>query len=173
MQNDRGEVRIVSRDDLVRREIAAALLHKKIIFPVLLHDAKMPSADSLPEDIKALAEFNAERLVDEHWDATLEALLRALDSIVPCAANAAQPAESPNAWWFVKRALLIGVPKSTLGLVLRLIFYAATMATIVLVSAAIRFPDGRLTPQFLLLLAVAAGAAVVTWLLTATSEKHY
>jgi len=49
-------------EDFVRYEISAALTKKLKIVPVLINDARMPSADVLPEDIALLADLNAVEL---------------------------------------------------------------------------------------------------------------
>ena len=54
-----GRRRLDNADDFVRSEIEQALQSGKSIVPVLVDGAAMPSADALPESIRALAYRNA------------------------------------------------------------------------------------------------------------------
>jgi len=54
-----GKRRLDEEQDFVRLEIATALVQQKIVIPVILPGAKMPSAESLPESIRELAWRNA------------------------------------------------------------------------------------------------------------------
>lgn len=53
--------------DFVRIEIAAALKLGKRVIPVLLQGAELPSAASLPDDLRALVNRQAINLRDEAW----------------------------------------------------------------------------------------------------------
>ena len=53
-----GSRRLDDASDFVRREIAEALQRRLTIIPVLLDDAKLPSASELPQDIRGLVTRN-------------------------------------------------------------------------------------------------------------------
>jgi hypothetical protein len=59
--------RLFEKDDHVRREIEAALALELPIIPVLVEGARMPSADDLPESIRALAYRNAHEIAESRW----------------------------------------------------------------------------------------------------------
>ncbi len=58
-QDDRGTRRLDNPNDPVRLEVAAALERKIRVIPVLVDEAKMPSASDLPEPLKPLSLRNA------------------------------------------------------------------------------------------------------------------
>lgn len=68
--------RLHEPDDFVRREIAGALARGVPLIPVLLGDARMPKADDLPEEIRALAFRNAIELSDGRWNYDVERLVK-------------------------------------------------------------------------------------------------
>jgi hypothetical protein len=78
-----GQRRLDDPDDFVRIEIASALRHGKRIIPILLHDARMPSADQLPEELHSLARRQAVRLTHERFRADTDGLIRALQGTQP------------------------------------------------------------------------------------------
>ena len=51
--------RLLDENDYVRREIAVALAEGVRVVPILLDNARMPSADQLPDDLQLLAKRNA------------------------------------------------------------------------------------------------------------------
>jgi hypothetical protein len=55
--------------DFVRIEIATALRLGKRVIPVLLQGAELPTAESLPDDLRALVNRQALSLRDEAWTA--------------------------------------------------------------------------------------------------------
>jgi len=55
LKDAKGNNRLNNIDDFVRIEIATALNRKITVIPVLFDGAPMPSADSLPEDLKKLS----------------------------------------------------------------------------------------------------------------------
>jgi hypothetical protein len=63
-----GGARIHDPDDLVRYEIKSALAAGIRIIPVLINDARMPEARSLPADIAALADRNAIEVRHSRFD---------------------------------------------------------------------------------------------------------
>jgi hypothetical protein len=62
-----GNKRLDDPKDYVRFEVATALSNNKIVIPVLLQHAQMPSTSELPEDLHDLAKRNAVRVNDDHW----------------------------------------------------------------------------------------------------------
>ena len=74
-----GRRRLDDPDDYVRMEIAAALQRPGLlVVPVLVEGATMPSADELPDSIRALARRHAITLRDETWDTDMDRLASAL-----------------------------------------------------------------------------------------------
>lgn len=73
--------RIDREDDLVRREVAAALDHEQVkVVPVLVEGAKLPSADELPEDLATLRGLHVCQLRNGDWKADVNRISRAIDS---------------------------------------------------------------------------------------------
>jgi len=52
------------------------------IFPVLVHDAVMPTADQLPDNIRALVRRNGISLVTTRWKTDVERLIKELDRVM-------------------------------------------------------------------------------------------
>ena len=65
--DDDGERRIDQWNDFVRIEIASALRQKKLVIPVLVGRAKMPTPPMLPEDLQPLARRNAIELSHQRF----------------------------------------------------------------------------------------------------------
>ena len=82
--------------DFVRIEIATTLQLGKRVIPVLLQGAELPSAESLPDDLRALVRHQALSLRDEAWMAD--------------AARLADAIGRPYAWGLVAvRAVLFAI----------------------------------------------------------------
>ena len=77
-----GSRRIDDADDWVRLEIAGALARGVLVVPVLVENAKIPSADELPKPIRKLARRNAMDLTDLRWDYDVQTLIEALEGAV-------------------------------------------------------------------------------------------
>jgi hypothetical protein len=73
-----GSRRLDDPHDFVRIEIESALKHGKRVIPVLVHDARMPRPDELPEGLRPLARRNAIRLTHERFRADVQGLVKAL-----------------------------------------------------------------------------------------------
>ena len=73
-----GRTRLFDDDDMVRTETRLALASRAKVVPILLDDARMPRADELPEDLKALPSINAYALRTAHFDEDMDDLLDAL-----------------------------------------------------------------------------------------------
>jgi Domain of unknown function (DUF4189)/TIR domain/Putative peptidoglycan binding domain len=76
--DEHGARRLDDPHDFVRIEIESALKQGKRVIPVLVHQARMPHADELPEAIRALAQRNAVRLTHERFRADVQGLVKAL-----------------------------------------------------------------------------------------------
>ncbi len=76
--NGQPRPRIEDPADMVHIEIATALRRGKRMIPVLVSGARMPSASSLPADLKALAALNAIELSDTRWAYDVGRLMDAL-----------------------------------------------------------------------------------------------
>lgn len=75
--------RLFDADDWVRTEIEAALSQGKVIIPVLVGGARMPSPSALPDSIQALTRIQAAGFEDRHWEADLASLVARLRALVP------------------------------------------------------------------------------------------
>jgi len=76
-----GRPRVFSADDVVRAEVRLALASTaagKRVVPILLDDARMPSAADLPDDLKSLSRLNAFVLRSARFDDDMDALLDVL-----------------------------------------------------------------------------------------------
>jgi hypothetical protein len=60
--------RLDNPEDFIRLEISAALSRDIRVIPVLVGGIEMPSAEDLPDDIKALTRRQAHELTDNRWD---------------------------------------------------------------------------------------------------------
>jgi Domain of unknown function (DUF4189)/TIR domain/Putative peptidoglycan binding domain len=76
--DERGNRRLDDPSDFVRIEIASALKQGKRVIPVLVHDARMPRPEELPEGIRPLASRNAVRLTHERFRADVQGLIKSL-----------------------------------------------------------------------------------------------
>lgn len=74
-----GSRRLDDPKDFVRIEIESALRQGKRVIPVLVHDARMPRPDELPEALRPLARRNAVRLTHERFRADVQGLVKALE----------------------------------------------------------------------------------------------
>ncbi|MCB1801064.1 MAG: toll/interleukin-1 receptor domain-containing protein [Gammaproteobacteria bacterium] len=79
--------RLAEETDWVRTEIEAAFAQRKIVIPVLIGGARMPSADTLPPSLRQLSVLQAAELTDRHWDAEVEALADRLQALCPALAE--------------------------------------------------------------------------------------
>jgi TIR domain len=77
-----GKRRIDDADDWVRIEIKAALAARTHIIPVLVEGGVMPTADELPDDIRALAGRQFFSLSDRDWDDEVQKLVAAIDKVL-------------------------------------------------------------------------------------------
>jgi len=66
--DSQGRRRLEDPHDFIRREVATALTRNIPVMPVLLQGARMPTADELPQDLKALARRQAIELSESRWE---------------------------------------------------------------------------------------------------------
>src|SRR4051794_24594638 len=76
--NEAGQRRLDDPLDFVRLETASALKRDIPVIPVLVHGAKMPRVDQLPEDLKEFAYRNGVELTHARWSSDLQLLIKAL-----------------------------------------------------------------------------------------------
>ena len=98
VKNDAGVRRIDDPADFVRLETASALKRKIPVVPVLVHGARMPTADALPPDLQALAFRNGMELTHARWDSDVAVLMDALQKYMgaPAADGAGAPTPAPR-----------------------------------------------------------------------------
>jgi TIR domain-containing protein len=76
--DDRGNRRLDNAQDYVRIEIESALKQQTLVIPVVIGDAKMPTAEVLPDSISKLARHNAVMLRYERFHDDVANLVGAL-----------------------------------------------------------------------------------------------
>jgi TIR domain len=77
-----GQRRLDSTNDYVRLEIASALARNIAVIPVLVHDAHMPHAEQLPDNLKDLAYRNSVEITHARWNSDVQLLIQALTQYV-------------------------------------------------------------------------------------------
>lgn len=81
--DDRGSRRLDDPDDLVRREVAAALAAKDIVvIPVLVQGASIPPPEALPAELAALSRRGAQELSHTRWATDMQSLVGTLKPLV-------------------------------------------------------------------------------------------
>lgn len=92
IKNADGARRLDDPNDFVRLEIASALARDVAVIPVLVHDAKMPHPEDLPENLKDLAFRNSVEITHARWNSDVQLLTAALGRYVaPTAATDTTP----------------------------------------------------------------------------------
>lgn len=87
-----GGRRLDDPNDFVRLEIASALARDIAVIPVLVHDAKMPRPEDLPENLRDLSFRNSVEITHARWASDVKLLIEALGRYVaPAAATDTQP----------------------------------------------------------------------------------
>lgn len=81
-KDDAGLRRLDDPMDFVRLETASALKRDIPVVPVLVHGARMPRAEQLPEDLIELAYRNGVELTHARWDSDVQVLIKALSPYV-------------------------------------------------------------------------------------------
>jgi TIR domain len=75
--------RIDSEDDLVRREVAAALAHENVVVvPVVVEGARLPEAADLPPDVSSLPALEICQLRNREWKQDIRRIYRTVDGAV-------------------------------------------------------------------------------------------
>jgi hypothetical protein len=82
IQNHAGQRRLDDPNDFVRLEIASALARDIAVIPVLVHEAKMPAPEQLPDNLKNLAYRNSVEITHARWNSDVELLTKALHQYV-------------------------------------------------------------------------------------------
>ena len=85
--NSAGQRRLEDANDFVRLEIASALARNIAVIPVLVHDAKMPHPDQLPDNLKDLAYRNSVEITHARWNSDVQLLTKALGQYVSSASS--------------------------------------------------------------------------------------
>ena len=92
IKNSSGGRRLDDPNDFVRLEIASALARKIAVIPVLVHDAKMPRPEDLPDNLKDLAFRNSVEITHTRWNSDVKLLTDALQRYVaPSAPDDTKP----------------------------------------------------------------------------------
>jgi hypothetical protein len=94
-RNEAGQRRLDDPSDFVRLETASALKRDIPVIPVLVHGAKMPRPDQLPDELKELAYRNGVELTHARWRSDLDLLIKALRRHVEDPTNAEEHAPKP------------------------------------------------------------------------------
>jgi len=97
-RHENGRRRLDSEDDFVRLELAKALGGRIAVIPVLLEDSEMPAPDKLPQDLKPLTRRNAVKLIHDHWDLGLKALVDQIHRLLQKEKEDAYRAAATEAW---------------------------------------------------------------------------
>jgi hypothetical protein len=79
VSDERQQRRVDDPDDFVRLELMAALESNRRLIPVLVNDAAMPDAQTLPPSLKPLSGVQAVTMSNERWDYDFERLTRSID----------------------------------------------------------------------------------------------
>ena len=93
--------------DFVRLELGEALKDEQVtVVPLLLDGARLPSADELPEDLRALVRRQARSIRDDRWQRDVEDLAAELRPLLGVSRIRALLARAP---WLVPVVLSTGV----------------------------------------------------------------
>ena len=87
IQDGSGNRRLDNPNDFVRLEIASALARDIAVIPVLVHDAKMPRPEQLPENLRDLAFRNSVEITHARWNSDVQLLTNALTRYVSATAS--------------------------------------------------------------------------------------
>lgn len=77
-----GQGRLDDANDFVRLEVASALARNIAVIPVLVHEARMPHPDQLPDNIKDFAYRNSVEISHARWNSDVQLLIDALKQYV-------------------------------------------------------------------------------------------
>lgn len=93
--DEAGTRRLDNPNDFVRLETVSALRRDIPVVPVLVHGARMPRADELPDDLKDLAFRNGVEITHARWESDVQVLIKALRPHVERAARSGDGADAP------------------------------------------------------------------------------
>lgn len=111
--DETGRRRLDNPEDQLRLEIAVALRSGRTVIPVLVHDAAMPTADDLPDELKPLADCVPHTLQSgTPFNADVQFLYERLQEL------GLHPPESTFPWQFVLLPVGIGVLLFGIGVAL-------------------------------------------------------
>lgn len=88
--NSDGARRLDDPNDFVRLEIASALARNIAVIPVLVHDARMPHPEQLPDNLKDLAFRNSVELTHARWNSDVQLLTGALGQYVSASSRTSE-----------------------------------------------------------------------------------
>lgn len=77
-----GKRRLDDANDFVRLEVSSALARNIAVIPVLVHEARMPHPDQLPDNVKDLAYRNSVEISHARWNSDVQLLIDALKQYV-------------------------------------------------------------------------------------------
>jgi hypothetical protein len=117
MADENKRRRLFLENDYVRHEIATALSRNIPVIPVLVRNASMPSAESLPPDLAPLSFRNAIEITDPDFDHDVGRLIEGLEQVF----GEQRPVPPPPAKSGRNNCLLIAVGLLLGGIVLVLL----------------------------------------------------
>ncbi len=109
-KDENGQRRLDSASDFVRLETASALKRDIPVIPVLVHGARMPRAEQLPDDLKDLAYRNCVELTGARWRSDVQLLIKALRPHVGEAKDAPVAQGQAVAQPAIERAASVRIP---------------------------------------------------------------
>ncbi len=90
-----GKRRLEDPNDFVALEISSALKREVPVIPVLVHDARMPPADLLPDALKSFSYRNSVELSHARWNSDVALLIEALKAYVTPSPSRQTGSEAP------------------------------------------------------------------------------
>lgn len=88
--------RLHEAHDVVRREVAQLLAGGKAVFPLLVEGARLPEAAELPPALAPLLRLQALSFGNGDWEATLELLVREIDTALRAVPRAVAPDQASS-----------------------------------------------------------------------------
>lgn len=80
--NSRGQRRLDDPNDFIRLEIATALKRGVRVIPVLVHEATMPTEETLPEPLRRLSRLQSFEISDNRWEFDVGRLADVLEPVI-------------------------------------------------------------------------------------------
>jgi hypothetical protein len=94
-----GALRFDDEGDWVRREIATAIAGNIPLLPVRLPNARVPSPQELPADVRPVVGITAAKLDSDDWPYYIGKLTSAAESYVAPAAGVLHRDQATDSWW--------------------------------------------------------------------------